>query len=77
MAEAEVKRTACAEAVVIAELPQLKWRLKLADQREILAHAAPASQVNFVRLRPGDRVEVEISLHDQGRGRIVRLLGRD
>ena len=64
------------EAEVVEELPQLKWRLRTGDQREILAHAAPASQVNFVRLRPGDRVEVEMSPHDQGRGRIVKLLTR-
>jgi translation initiation factor IF-1 len=64
------------EAQVVEELPQLKWRLRLPDQREVLAHAAPASQVNFVRLRPGDRVEVELAPHDQGRGRIVKLVNR-
>jgi translation initiation factor IF-1 len=75
--DAEAERTAnTLSAEVIEELPQLKWRLRLGDQREILAHAAPASQVNFVRLRPGDRVEVEISPHDKGRGRIVKLLNR-
>ncbi len=61
-------------AVVLAELPQAKWRVRLEDRREILAHAGTASAVNFVRLRPGDRVEVIVSPHDPGRGRITRLL---
>lgn len=61
-------------AEVLAELPQAKWRVRLDDRREILAHAGAASAVNFVRLRPGDRVEVVLSSHDPGRGRITRLL---
>jgi translation initiation factor IF-1 len=40
----------------------------------VLAHAAPATQRNFVRLRPGDRVRVELSPHDPTRGRITELL---
>jgi translation initiation factor IF-1 len=59
---------------VLAELPQAKWKVRLEDRSEVLAHAAPASQANFVRLRPGDKVEVEVSPHDPGRGRINRLL---
>lgn len=61
-------------AEVLAELPQAKWRVRLEDRREILAHAGAASAVNFVRLRPGDRVEVVLSPHDPGRGRITKLL---
>jgi translation initiation factor IF-1 len=65
----------CAE--VLEALPQAKWRLRLDDQREVLAHAAPASKANFVRLRPGDKVALELSPHDKGRGRIVKLLSKD
>jgi len=61
-------------AEVLGELPQAKWRVRLSDRREILAHAGAASAVNFVRLRPGDRVEVVVSPHDPGRGRITKLL---
>lgn len=67
---------------VVEELPSLKWRVELEDGRRAIAHAGAASQVNFVRLRPGDQVAVVLSPHDRGRGRIVRLLepqvrGRD
>jgi translation initiation factor IF-1 len=62
------------EAVVLELLPSAVVRLKLENQDLVLAHAASATKTNFLRVRPGDRVEVELSPHDPGRGRIVRLL---
>ena len=62
------------EAVVVELLPNAVVRVKLENQDLVLAHSGAATKVNFVRVRPGDRVEVELSPHDPGRGRIVRLL---
>src|SRR5436190_183352 len=62
------------EATVIELLPSAAYRLKLANEDLVVAHAAGAATVNFVRLRPGDRVRVELSPHDRTRGRIVELL---
>lgn len=62
------------EAEVIELLPNATYRLKLENEQEVTAHPAGAVQTNFVRLRPGDRVEVELSPHDRGRGRITKLL---
>lgn len=61
-------------ATVLEELPNLTYRLELDNQEQILAHAAPAARKNFVRLRPGDRVRVEVSPHDRTRGRIAERL---
>jgi translation initiation factor IF-1 len=55
-------------------MPNAVVRLQLDNQGLVLAHAASATKTNFVRVRPGDRVEVKLSPHDPGRGRIVRLL---
>jgi translation initiation factor IF-1 len=55
-------------------MPHAVVRVKLENQDSVLAHAAGAAKTNFVRVRPGDRVQVELSPHDPGRGRIVRLL---
>jgi translation initiation factor IF-1 len=49
-------------------------RVKLENQDLVLAHPAGTTKTNFVRVRLGDRVQVELSPHDPGRGRIVRLL---
>ncbi|HYL75211.1 MAG TPA: translation initiation factor IF-1 [Bryobacteraceae bacterium] len=62
------------EALVVELMPSAIVRLKLENEASVLAHAAGADKVNFVRVRPGDRVQVELSPHDPGRGRIVKLL---
>ena len=61
-------------ATVIESLPRATYRLKLETEQEVIAHLAGAAVTNFVRLRPGDRVEVEISPVDRTRGRITKLL---
>ena len=62
------------EAVVVELLPSAVVKVKLENEAVVLAHAAGAGKTNFLRVRPGDKVQVELSPHDPGRGRIVRLL---
>ena len=62
------------QAVVVDLLPSEMVRVKLENQDLVLAHATSATKANFMRLRPGDRVEVELSAQDQTRGRILRLV---
>lgn len=62
------------EATVLELLPQALVRLEISGtKRQVLAHAAGAKEVNFVRLRPGDPVMVAISEQDPTRGRIVSV----
>lgn len=72
--EAVTGQGAGEEATVVEQLPSAAYRLKLANEDVVLAHAAGAGVRNFERLRPGDRVRVELSPHDRTRGRIVELL---
>jgi translation initiation factor IF-1 len=69
-----VNKTLMVEAKVLEELPSLLYRLELDNQKRVLAHPAGAAQINFVRLLPGDRVEVELGSNDLTRGRITRKL---
>ena len=62
------------EAMVVELLPSAIVKVKLENEAVVLAHAAGAVKTSFVRMRPGDRVQVELSPHDPGRGRIVRLI---
>ncbi len=55
-------------------LPSAMVKVKLENEDLVLAHAAGAAKTNFVRVRPGDRVQVELSPHDPARGRIVKLI---
>lgn len=74
MSEANVVEAKVVEAKVLDLLPQGAVRLELESRVQIIGHPAGAAKVNFVRLRPNDRVLVELSPHDQTRGRIVKLL---
>jgi translation initiation factor IF-1 len=65
------------EAVVAEERPSLVFKVVVDGRQEVLAHMAGMKERNFVRLVPGDRVEVELSPHDPGRGRITRKLSTE
>jgi translation initiation factor IF-1 len=62
------------DAEVVELLPSAGVRVKLENDEIVMAHAAGATKANFLRLRPGDRVRVELSPRDKSRGRIVELL---
>jgi translation initiation factor IF-1 len=62
------------QARVLEELPSLMFRLELKNRQTVLAHAAGSAERNFVRLLPGDQVEVELSPHDATRGRILKKI---
>ncbi len=64
------------EAIVVEERPSAMYALVLENQHRVLAHLVSGVERNFVRLVPGDRVEVELTPHDPTRGRIVRKLGK-
>jgi translation initiation factor IF-1 len=60
---------------VVELLPSALYRVRLDEGRHpIVAHIADRMDRNFVRLLVGDRVRVELSPVDAGRGRIVEKL---
>ena len=61
-------------ATVVEERPSLVFEVVLEGQQRVLAHLVGTVKRNFVRLVPGDRVEVELAPQDPTRGRIVRKL---
>jgi translation initiation factor IF-1 len=61
-------------ATVVVERPSAIYEVVLESRHKVLAHLVGVVKRNFVRLVPGDRVEVELSPHDPGRGRIVRKM---
>jgi len=61
-------------ATVVEERPSAIYLVVLEGRQRVLAHLVGVVKRNFVRLVPGDRVEVELSPHDPTRGRITRKL---
>jgi len=62
------------EARVVEEMPNGVFRVELENKDLALAHPSGERVKNFVRLLPGDRVEVVLALNDPGRARITRKL---
>ena len=62
--------------VVAEQLPSNLYRVKLdGGGGMVIAHITDRIDRNFVRVLVGDRVHVELSRVDAGRGRIVRKIG--
>jgi len=55
-------------------LPSAMYKVRLDEGPLVMAHIADRVDRNFVRLLVGDRVRVELSPVDAGRGRIVEKL---
>jgi translation initiation factor IF-1 len=59
------------EGIVKLALPNTMFRVELQDGRNILAHIGGKMRKHFIRILPGDKVIVELSIYDLERGRIV------
>jgi translation initiation factor IF-1 len=60
--------------VIQETLPRAMYKVRLDQGSLVLAHIADRIDRNFVRLLVGDRVRLELSPTDVGRGRIVEKL---
>ncbi len=61
---------------IVESLPNAIFRVALDDGREVLAHVGGRLRLVVVRLLPGDRVQLELTPYDSGRGRFVARVGR-
>ena len=59
------------EAVVVENLPNTMFRVKLDNGVILLATVSGKIRMNYIRILPGDRVTIEISPYDLTRGRIT------
>ena len=60
--------------VVVEQLPSSLYRVRLDEGTQVVAHVADRIDRNFVRVIVGDRVQLELSPVNGGRGRIVSRL---
>jgi translation initiation factor IF-1 len=60
-----------AEGTVSESLPNAMFRVRLENGHIILAHISGKMRMNFIKILPGDKVTVEISVYDLTKGRIT------
>ncbi len=58
------------EGVIVENLPNTTFRVQVGDQ-VLLCHLAGKMRLHWVRILPGDKVQVETNPYDATRGRIV------
>jgi translation initiation factor IF-1 len=56
---------------VVEALPGAKFRVELENGHIILGHVAGKMRKHYIRLVPGDMVEVELTPYDLTKGRII------
>jgi translation initiation factor IF-1 len=60
-----------AQGVVSEVLPNTMFRVALPNGQKVLAHISGKMRKHFIRIVPGDRVEVELSPSDVTKARII------
>ena len=58
------------EGSVVEALPNAMFRVELENGHSIIAHVSGKMRKHYIRLVPGDKVEVELTPYDLTKGRI-------
>jgi translation initiation factor IF-1 len=59
------------EGTVIETLPNAMFKVELENGHTVLAHISGKMRMHYIRILPGDRVQVELSPYDLSRGRVT------
>ena len=59
------------EGTVVEALPNATFRVELENGHRLLAHISGKMRMHYIRILPGDRVQVELTPYDLSRGRIT------
>ncbi len=59
---------------VVEALPSTSFRVELETGHEVLTHLSGKMRMHYIKIVPGDSVEVEFSPYNLSRGRIIKRL---
>ena len=59
------------EGTVKESLPNAMFRVEFENGHSVLAHISGKMRMHYIRILPGDRVQVELTPYDLQRGRIT------
>ncbi|GIW66220.1 MAG: translation initiation factor IF-1 [Candidatus Parcubacteria bacterium] len=67
-----MKNKEIVEGIVVENLPNTTFRVRLSTGQEILAYLSGKMRINYIKIVPGDEVIVELSAYDKTKGRIIK-----
>ena len=59
------------EGTVVEALPNATFKVRLPNGHVVTAHISGKLRMNYIRILPGDRVTIEVSVYDLDKGRIT------
>lgn len=59
------------KGTVTESLPNAMFRVELENGHKVLTHISGKMRMHYIRILPGDRVQVELTPYDLQRGRIT------
>ncbi|MBJ7459971.1 MAG: translation initiation factor IF-1 [Ilumatobacteraceae bacterium] len=59
------------EGTITESLPNAMFRVELENGHQVLAHISGKMRMHYIRILPGDKVQVELTPYDLTRGRIT------
>ena len=59
------------EGVVVEALPNTTFKVKLPNAMIVTATISGKLRMNYIKILPGDKVTVEVSIYDPTKGRIT------
>ena len=59
------------EGTVLEPLPNAMFKVELENGHKVLDHISGKMRMHYIRILPGDRVQVELTPYDLQRGRIT------
>ena len=59
------------EGEVVEALPNATFKVRLPNVHVVTAHISGKLRMNYIRILPGDRVTIEVSVYDLDKGRIT------
>ena len=68
---AKQKDAILVEGTVVEALPNAMFKVELENGHHVLSHISGKMRMHYIRILPGDRVQVELTPYDLGRGRIT------
>ena len=59
------------EGTVLEALPNAMFNVELENGHKVLAHISGKMRMHYIKILPGDRVQIEMSPYDLSKGRIT------
>ena len=59
------------DGIILEAVSNAMLRVELENKHEVIAHISGKMRMHYIKILPGDKVKVEMSVYDLTKGRII------